>query len=159
MKFMKWSTVFIICFALSAILLKSFSQAAFFVPVKPWIFGYAIKEYPVFYYLLFAFLSGLGIGLFTAVYNYFTMKPQVIKLSLRVKHLEKEVALLNGDIDERDSSINEMENSLDEKKSEIKSIKKELGKKNREMKKVQDSLAKLLKSDNTSGEVDLGDLS
>ena len=148
---MKWSTVFIISFALSAILLKSFSQSAFFVPVSPWLFGYPIKEYPVFYYIVLAFLSGLSIGLFTAIYNYLTLKPKLIKKSSRVKHLEKEIGLINSDLEDAENKIIE-KNS--EKDSEIKSLKLEVKNKESEIAKITEMLNKTPNTDVQDIELD-----
>ncbi len=95
MNFLKWSLFFLVSFAISFILISTFSQDVFKEIVPARILWYATPSIPIYYYITGSFFAGLFIGLFVAVYNYFTSTANSLKKSRRIKDLEKEVDLLS----------------------------------------------------------------
>lgn len=117
MKFVKWALIFAFIFCLSLVLIKTISQDTFNLPAQAWLFGYDVPQLPVYYYVVIAFIIGLSIGAFMAVYYYIAFNADNFKKTKRVKHLEKEAEILNNEIKIHKQSISKLENDIVQEKS------------------------------------------
>jgi uncharacterized membrane protein YciS (DUF1049 family) len=88
MVFVKWLLVFLLSFALAFIIIITFSQPEFQVPVSAHIFTYHTKALPVWAYVAGALGLGLVVGLGVAAYNFVTMRTAIFKKDRRIKELE-----------------------------------------------------------------------
>lgn len=71
---------------------QTFGQAEFLeTRVSALLFNWQSKEIPVIWYLVGAFLGGLSIGLFVAVYDHFQMIVEKRKLKKEVKELKQQL--------------------------------------------------------------------
>lgn len=95
MRIFKWALFFVFSFAVSFILIMTFSQASFKQAVPGRIFTYITPAIPIYYYILGSFLIGLLLGLFVAFYNFITSIPGSFKKSKKIKKLEKDVDFLS----------------------------------------------------------------
>ncbi len=137
MKFLKWSLFFLFSFAVSWILISTFSQEEFSKEAPGVIFVYSTPSIPIYFYVAGAFLLGLLIGLMVAVFNYISLSSKGSRKSRKIKSLEKEITKLGAQLTEaearelmpralleKDPSNDEIlradlrENTDDEKKSE-----------------------------------------
>ena len=98
MKFVKWGIFFLFAFAVSFVLLQTFSQEPFRKIAPACILGYRTPEIAIYYFIAGAFAIGLFIGLFIAIYNYIAFTAEGIKKSKHIKDLEKRVDFLNDQV-------------------------------------------------------------
>ena len=107
MRFLKFGIIFTIAFIISWIIIFTFVQKEFHVPVQPKIFFFPkAQAIPVYWYLIGAFGLGLGIGLVIAVYYAFVLSGKRGELKDRNRDLEQaneslksEIERLNRDLD------------------------------------------------------------
>lgn len=91
MKIIKWGLFFIVAFLVSFALLRTFSQDVFKQFASARAFGYVSAPVPLYYFVAIAFLTGLGIGLITALYNYIRGSAALYKKMKHIKELEEEL--------------------------------------------------------------------
>ena len=96
MKKIKWIAISILIIAISIILYQTFTQEIFTKKISLLIFVYETPEIPIYFYVLGAFLIGLLIGLFIAVYNFFTYKSDQHKNKKKILQLEKDIEYLGS---------------------------------------------------------------
>lgn len=95
MRLVKWAIVFVFSFAVSLVVVTTFVRPAFRAPVSAGVFGYTTPAFPMYYYIVGAFLTGLAIGLLVAFYNFFSRAVDSSRKGKRIKQLEKEVDFLS----------------------------------------------------------------
>ena len=94
MKKFKWIAIIILVISISIILFQTFNQELFTKKISLIIFVYKAPAVPIYLYIVAAFLLGLGIGLFIAVYNFFVYKSDRRSDRKKIKQLEKDMAYL-----------------------------------------------------------------
>jgi uncharacterized membrane protein YciS (DUF1049 family) len=92
MRLIKWVLFFIFSFAVSWILIITFSQAAFKTPTPMRMFTYTTPAFPVYYYIAGAFTAGLIIGLLIAGYYFIMLNARIHKKEKSIRELETEIA-------------------------------------------------------------------
>ncbi len=103
MKFLKWSLFFLFSFAVSWILISTFSQDEFSKDAPGVIFVYSTPSIPIYIYVAGAFLLGLLIGLTVAVFNYISLTARGSRKSRQIKSLEKDNAKLRAQFTEAEA--------------------------------------------------------
>jgi uncharacterized membrane protein YciS (DUF1049 family) len=93
MGFIKWLIVFIIAFCIAFIIIITFNQPQFKVPVSALIFTYQTKAFPIWVYVAGALCTGLIIGLFLAAYYFISLKSVIYKQEKRIKELESQLPM------------------------------------------------------------------
>ena len=100
MKFLKWSLFFLFSFAVSWILIATFSQEEFSKDAPGVIFIYSTPSIPIYFYVAGAFLLGLLIGLTVALFNYISLSTKGSRKARQIKSLEKDNAKLRAQLTE-----------------------------------------------------------
>lgn len=90
MVFIKWAIVFVISFAVAFVIILTFSQPQFRVPVSALIFTYQTKALPIWAYVGGALGLGLLAGLSVAAYYFVTLKAAIYKKDRQIKSFESE---------------------------------------------------------------------
>ncbi len=88
---LKWTAVFLISFAVAFVIIVTFSQPQFRVPVSALLFTYQTKPLPIWAYVGGALGFGLIIGLAVAAYYYITLRASIFKKDRQIKKLESEL--------------------------------------------------------------------
>jgi uncharacterized membrane protein YciS (DUF1049 family) len=96
MTLLKWTIVFLISFAIAFVIIVTFSQPQFKVPVSALLFTLQTKPLPIYAYVGGALCLGLVIGLSIAAYYFVTLKTAIFKRDRLVKKLEADLAALKG---------------------------------------------------------------
>jgi uncharacterized membrane protein YciS (DUF1049 family) len=91
MTLIKWTLAFLISFAIAFVIIVTFSQPQFRVPVSALIFTYQTKALPIWAYVGGALGLGLVIGCSIAAYYYVTLRAAIFKRDRRIKKLESEL--------------------------------------------------------------------
>jgi uncharacterized membrane protein YciS (DUF1049 family) len=92
MKLIKWALVFLISFAIAFVIIVTFSQPQFRVPVSALIFTYQTKALPIWAYVGGALGLGLIVGCSIAAYYYVTLRATIFKRDRQIKKLEAELS-------------------------------------------------------------------
>jgi uncharacterized membrane protein YciS (DUF1049 family) len=90
MVFFKWIIVFIISFAIAFVIIVTFSQPQFRVPMSALLFTYQTKALPIWAYVGGALGLGLLAGLSVATYYFITLRAAIFKKDRQIKKLESE---------------------------------------------------------------------
>jgi hypothetical protein len=88
----KWVLFFFFSFAVSWILIITFSQDAFKMTAPVKLFIHTTRAMPIYYYIIGAFIGGLVIGLGVATYYYISLNSKLFKRSREINALEEEIA-------------------------------------------------------------------
>jgi uncharacterized membrane protein YciS (DUF1049 family) len=91
MVFIKWLGIFLVSFAIAFVIIVTFSQPQFRVPVSALLFTYQTKPLPIWAYVGGALGFGLIIGLSVAAYYYITLRASIFKKDRQIKNLESEL--------------------------------------------------------------------
>ena len=91
MVFVKWIVVFLIAFAVAFVIIVTFSQPAFKVPVSALLFTYQTKPLPIWAYVGGALGLGLVAGLGVAAYYYITLRAVIFRKDRQIKKLETDL--------------------------------------------------------------------
>jgi uncharacterized membrane protein YciS (DUF1049 family) len=94
MKVLKILFFFAISFVIAWILIFTFTQEPFRALASVQLFVRKSPEYPLYYFVLGAFLIGLVLGLLLLMYNWITLRTQLFKSSRRIRELEEQLAIL-----------------------------------------------------------------
>jgi hypothetical protein len=100
MAFLKWAIVFIISFAIAFVIIVTFSQPQFRVPVSALLFTYQTKAIPIWAYVGGALGLGLLVGLSVAAYYLVTLKAAIYRKDRQIKTLESERGMAAAPMDQ-----------------------------------------------------------
>ncbi|MBN1758347.1 MAG: LapA family protein [Chitinispirillaceae bacterium] len=92
MKIFKWIISFSIAFLVAWILIFTFIQEPFKVPVKARLLAYWTPAIPIYAYVAGAFGIGLLLGLFAAFYYYIVLQHKVHQRTRELHELEAKLA-------------------------------------------------------------------
>jgi uncharacterized membrane protein YciS (DUF1049 family) len=95
MNLIKWAVVFLISFAIAFVIIVTFSQPQFKVPVSAFIFTFQTKPLPIWAYVGGALGLGLLVGFSVAAYYFVTLKTAIYKKDKQIKKLESDLHLAN----------------------------------------------------------------
>ncbi len=85
-------------FAIAWIVIFTFIQPEFKIAVPAKIFTYQTRPYPLYFYVLAAFLAGIFFGLVFTLYYYFSSKAEIRKRSRKLKDANSEIEQLKGSV-------------------------------------------------------------
>ncbi|MBD3317638.1 MAG: DUF1049 domain-containing protein [Chitinivibrionales bacterium] len=108
-RLLKWALFFAVSFVVSWILITTFSQWQFHTGAPIRIITYQTREFPLFYYPIGTFVIGLGIGLTTAAYNFFSLQGRLRRKNKETKKLGLEIDALRRELDAKVSEVREVE--------------------------------------------------
>lgn len=100
MRFIKAGIFFAVSFAIAWILIFTFIQAPFHHPVPAKLLWRQTPPYPIFYYLIGAFVIGLAIGIGISVYYYVVLSVQVHKKAREARKAEKRARALEEQLED-----------------------------------------------------------
>jgi hypothetical protein len=96
MRTIKWVLFFFFSFAISWILIITFSQDAFKMTAPVRVLIHTTRPIPIYYYITGAFVVGLLIGLCFTVYYYIALSAKLSKQRKSVASLEEEIVELKN---------------------------------------------------------------
>jgi uncharacterized membrane protein YciS (DUF1049 family) len=105
MTLLKWTIIFLVSFAIAFVVIVTFSQPQFKVPVSALLFTYQTKPLPVYAYVAGALGLGLAIGLSIAAYYYVSLRTSLFKRDRQVKKLEEDLTALQGPLPPDESTF------------------------------------------------------
>jgi len=91
MRLAKYLILFILAFIAAWVLIFTFTQAPFYTRVPARIFTFNTRAFPIYAYVVAAFVSGLIVGLLATVYTFITMKTDVIRKNRMIHSLETDL--------------------------------------------------------------------
>jgi uncharacterized integral membrane protein len=87
-----WLVLFVIAFFIALVLVLTFMQPAFKQQVGAQILTYTTRPFPVYLYVLGAFVAGLGIGTLGVLFGFIRAKAGSIRKNRQIRELEQELA-------------------------------------------------------------------
>jgi uncharacterized integral membrane protein len=89
---MSWLLLFIIAFFIALVLVLTFMQPAFRVEVGAQVLAFKTRAFPVYLYVLAAFVAGLGLGAAALLFQFISAKTDSIRKNRRIRELEQRLA-------------------------------------------------------------------
>jgi len=99
MKVFKWLVLFAIAFLTAWILIFTFNQDPFKAKVPAQVLLYKTPPVAIYIYLTGAFLVGLLVGLWVAIYNYVTLKSKLSRATKKLSSTEHELSQATVDLE------------------------------------------------------------
>lgn len=121
MKLVRSLLWFAVSFAIAWIVIFTFIQPEFKIAVPAKIFTYQTQPYPVYSYVLGAFLIGIFFGFIFVVYNYFAGKAVLRKKNKELKDAHSEVDRLKGTVQTLQDRLDQSQEELTESRAKQKS--------------------------------------
>jgi hypothetical protein len=92
MRMMTWLFLFVIAFFIALVLVLTFMQPEFKKEVGAQVLMLHTKPFPVYLYVLGAFLAGLALGMGAALYNFIRAKAGGLRMNRQIRELERQLA-------------------------------------------------------------------
>ena len=92
MKVLSWFAVFIVTLFVALALVLTFTQPEFKTTVGAQILTYKTRQLPVYSYVAGAFVAGLLIGIFQALFTFIRLKAEIFRKNRVIRELEQKVA-------------------------------------------------------------------
>jgi hypothetical protein len=92
MHLLRWLLLFVIAFFIALVLVLTFMQPAFRVEVGAQILTFKTRAFPVYLYVLAAFVAGLGLGTMALLFNFIGAKTESVRKNRHIRELEQRVA-------------------------------------------------------------------
>ena len=95
-RLVSWLLLFAIAFFIALVLVLTFMQPAFRVEVGAQILTIKTRPFPVYLYVLAAFVAGLGIGTAALLFTYISAKAESMRRNKHIRELEQRLAETEG---------------------------------------------------------------
>jgi uncharacterized integral membrane protein len=92
MRLTAWLLLFALSFVIALVLVLTFTQPAFKEGVGVQLFTHTTRHFPVYLYVLGAFIAGLGIGVSAALLGFVRAKSVERRQTRRINELEGQLA-------------------------------------------------------------------
>jgi hypothetical protein len=112
MRLLKWTAFFVVSFFISWVVIGTFSQVEFRMKAPARIIMYTTAQIPIYYFIVGAFLLGLGLGLAVAAYNFISLKARSFKTNGEARRQDEEIARLTAGLQECERQRQEAESKL-----------------------------------------------
>ena len=91
-RLVSWLLLFLIAFFIALVLVLTFMQEAFRVEVGAQILTFKTRPFPVYLYVLAAFVAGLGIGTAALLFTFIGAKADSMRKNRHIRELEQRLA-------------------------------------------------------------------
>jgi hypothetical protein len=111
-KLLKWGLVFIIAFVFAWVVIFTFGQEPFKVPVPAKLLFWKTPSIPVYYYLMGLFAAGLLIGLCIAIYYRIMLFSKLSNKNKELRAANAEILRLKMDLEQSRLPVSDVPPSL-----------------------------------------------